>query len=333
MVDITAKRKAAQMLSISGVFLRGGVNEWGSNCEPFLQDLLLFCLRKNKEIRIKAIWPYSMSTPCLEAVLHASAAADSFITTQSLEDFRPDRPVKFVGDLRIPLVEFNAYLNDADEWSRHLLTELNEWSLELNLPMQASTVSWVDELVKSSKRIGFEGLTILSSALVKTLRHVQPVQPMDPHWVQLFIHTAEELRRLLHQFAAGFLKSPEPSLIHALQALMNSMPAPAYRPGSVARFSALALKILDPLSSVLHQWSARTDNSSAQAEVSRLLENLILLAQQYEHHAWVKPAQTMQVILSSMSQGLLEESQGLNLISELATLRKSLASLEIPKAS
>jgi chemosensory pili system protein ChpA (sensor histidine kinase/response regulator) len=39
-----------------------------------------------------------------------------------------DEQVKLIGDLRIPIPLFNIYLNEADELSRRLSTELAEWS-------------------------------------------------------------------------------------------------------------------------------------------------------------------------------------------------------------
>jgi chemosensory pili system protein ChpA (sensor histidine kinase/response regulator) len=45
-----------------------------------------------------------------------------------------DEQIKVIGDLRIGIPLYNVYLNEADEWSRHLLTELSEWALELDQP-------------------------------------------------------------------------------------------------------------------------------------------------------------------------------------------------------
>src|SRR5205807_2085178 len=46
-----------------------------------------------------------------------------------------DEQVKVIGSLRIGIPLYNVYLNEADEWSRRLATELAEWALALNRPM------------------------------------------------------------------------------------------------------------------------------------------------------------------------------------------------------
>ena len=46
-----------------------------------------------------------------------------------------DEQVKVIGDLRIGIPLFNIYLNEADELSRRLGTELAEWAMELHRPV------------------------------------------------------------------------------------------------------------------------------------------------------------------------------------------------------
>ena len=38
----------------------------------------------------------------------------------------------------------------------------------------------------------------------------------------MFLGAAEDIRRLLHQFAAGFLKEPDPAMLPALQAILET---------------------------------------------------------------------------------------------------------------
>jgi len=138
-----------------------------------------------------------------------------------LDDADEDQ-IKVIGDLRIGLPLYNVYLNEADEWSRRLLTELTEWSFELDRPLGGSTVGLAHSLSGSSATVGFFALSEIARALEQALRHVRlHAQGVAEH-AQIFIESAEEIRRLLHQFAAGFLKKPDPALIEALKGILDN---------------------------------------------------------------------------------------------------------------
>ena len=55
----------------------------------------------------------------------ASAAQEERPAAPSAEE-----QVKVIGPLRIGIALYNVYLNEADEWSRQLATEVGEWALE-----------------------------------------------------------------------------------------------------------------------------------------------------------------------------------------------------------
>ncbi len=133
-----------------------------------------------------------------------------------------DEQVKVIGSLRIGLALYNVYLNEADEWSRRLLTELTEWSIELDQPLPDSCVVLAHSLAGSSATVGFMSLSDLARALEHALEHTQLVGPpgIRAH-ADLFVEVAEDLRRLLHQFAAGFLKQPNPAHLPALKAVLD----------------------------------------------------------------------------------------------------------------
>ncbi len=133
----------------------------------------------------------------------------------------PEDQIKLIGTLRIGIPLYNVYLNEADEWSRRLLTELNEWALELHRPVFDSTVGLAHSLAGSSATVGFVALSSIARALEQALRHVQFHARGIPEHVNVFIVAAEDIRRLLHQFAAGFLREPDPSSIAALKAILE----------------------------------------------------------------------------------------------------------------
>ena len=94
-----------------------------------------------------------------------------------------------------------------------------EWALELNQRVPDSTVGLAHALAGSSATVGFHALSDIARALEGALQHTQTLACGTPQHGAGLHRAAEEIRRLLHQFAAGFLKEPEPRLLEALQAL------------------------------------------------------------------------------------------------------------------
>lgn len=123
-----------------------------------------------------------------------------------------DEQFKQVGDLRVPIPLFNIYLNEADELSRRLGTELAEWAMELHRPVGESAVALAHSLAGSSATVGFADLSHLSRALEHALERSHSVGYGNAEEARLYVDVAEDIRRLLHQFAAGFLKAPQPGL-------------------------------------------------------------------------------------------------------------------------
>ncbi len=124
--------------------------------------------------------------------------------------------VKVVGPLRISIPLFNIYLNEADELSRRLTTEVAEWAMELHRPIGEAPIALAHSLAGSSATVGFTDL----SQLARSLEHAQARSLAIGHGTEeearLFVDAAEDIRRLLHQFAAGFLKEPSPELLARL---------------------------------------------------------------------------------------------------------------------
>ncbi len=124
--------------------------------------------------------------------------------------------VKVVGDLHIPIGLFNVFLNEADELSRRLCTELAEWAMETSHAVGDSTVALAHSLAGSSATVGYEDLSTLARALEQALMRSQRAGHGVAGEAVLFTEAAEEIRRLLHQFAAGFLKDLPPELMQRL---------------------------------------------------------------------------------------------------------------------
>ena len=123
---------------------------------------------------------------------------------------------KVIGSIKIGIPLYNVYLNEADEWARRLVTELDEWSMELHRPLQNSTVGLAHSLSGSSATVGFTGLAELAKLLEHALEKAYQRPNGLPQHAKLFSSAAEECHRLLHQFAAGFLKFPNEEILQQL---------------------------------------------------------------------------------------------------------------------
>ena len=141
-----------------------------------------------------------------------------------------DDQYKAIGPLRISLPLYNVYLNEADEWSRRLVTCLNEWSMESSAPLPNDAVVFAHSLAGSSSTVGFTALSGLARTMEHALQHVQSSCDDGSYsahsYAADFLGGAEEIRRLLHQFAAGLLRQPLASVEEALQRCLRAPERP-----------------------------------------------------------------------------------------------------------
>ncbi len=138
------------------------------------------------------------------------------------EPASPPEELKVIGDLRISIPLYNVYLNEADEWSRRLATELTEWSLELPKAVPDSAVALAHSLAGSSATVGFKELSSVARDLEHALEHVHLLGKAKNVHGELFCAVAQDIRRLLHQFAAGFIKEADPQLVTELRRLCDA---------------------------------------------------------------------------------------------------------------
>ena len=312
--DAPGKRALSQILLQYRALARGQ-----NDVSPRLSRELLSLLAKVDALRAAQL-------PLLGAVWQAYELAKP----------DPQDQAKVIGNLRIGIAEFNAYLNEADECSRCLHLELSEWALELHRPISQSTLGWAHSLAASSLRIGLQALFELAQALELALHHVQCHALGLPQHASVFLEAAEDLRRLLHQFAAGFLKPPAAGLLQALQeierfefseAALISTDMPT--PGLSEEFTEEASTLLHQLGGALRQWRARPDNVSARNEALRLLHTL----QSHSQRAGVGSLQQTSLFLESAIEQLgkqpLQAEQLDPLFSRFDTLKVQLDRLLI----
>ena len=162
--------------------------------------------------------------PAQEVAMPEPVAAEAaLVSVESLNE----EPVKVIGPLRLSIPLYNVYLNEADEWSRRLQVEISEWALELHEPLPDSLVALAHSLIGSSATVGFSALSELARSLEQALQHVQLHGRGSVEHAEVFGDASEDIRRLLHQFAAGFLKEADESVCARLQAIIETeFPAP-----------------------------------------------------------------------------------------------------------
>ncbi|MBC7435477.1 MAG: Hpt domain-containing protein [Bdellovibrionales bacterium] len=176
---------------------------------------------------------FEVATPAVAPADPAATERDQQIeeepeTAMDFNDASSDDQIKVIGALRIGIPLYNVYLNEADEWSRRLVTEVTEWALELTMPVADSTVGLAHSLAGSSATVGFAALSEMARALEHALLHAQLQTGGTAAQARAFTGAAEDIRRLLHQFAAGFLKEPDAHILQLLKDLEtpDALPEP-----------------------------------------------------------------------------------------------------------
>ena len=185
--------------------------------------------------------------PTPAAAAAGAAVPDSAAPAGELE--AEDEPIKVIGPLRIGIPLFNNFLHAADELSRRLGVELAEWALEHERhPVPESSVALAHSLAGSSATVGYVELSALARALEHALARSHAAGHGRSGEPELFNDTADEIRRLLHQFAAGFLRPVAPELMERLALHERLQPeataAPPVAPPSEAEAMFEALPAL-----------------------------------------------------------------------------------------
>jgi len=134
------------------------------------------------------------------------------------EPLDPDEGYKLIGPLRISIALFNIFLNEADELSRKLSIGLAEWSAELHHTVPQSCEVQAHALAGNAGTVGYDDLAALARELEHALSRAQRAVAYEAQDAELFVRAADDIRRLLHQFAAGFLKPNDPEVIARLHA-------------------------------------------------------------------------------------------------------------------
>ena len=213
----------------------------------------------------------------------------------------PDE-VRLVGGLRIPQALYNVYLSEAEDWSRQLAERLAAWAEVPERRLPDDAVAAAHSLAGSSATVGFALLSELARLVEQVLQHLQGEHRAGTAEAAVLVEAAQEIRRLLHQFAAGFVKAPAAGLPDRLRALLAVPVAEPMSPGTPASalgpdvalepedelgavqdavdhelfpiFEEEAAELLPELSRALRAWAAEPADGDARAQVLRALHTL-----------------------------------------------------------
>jgi len=162
-----------------------------------------------------------------EPLAAAMPPASEAVAADDAEGPSDDDLYRQVGELRISTPLYNVYLNEADEWSRQLITELSEWALELDQPVPERAIARAHSLAGSSATVGFAALSELARSVEHALQRLHGQPRGTAEQARVLRDAAEDIRRVLHQFAAGMLKAPSPDIQAAVHALEPTAPSAA----------------------------------------------------------------------------------------------------------
>jgi chemosensory pili system protein ChpA (sensor histidine kinase/response regulator) len=181
----------------------------------------------------------------------------------------PDDQYKAVGPLRIGMALYNVYLNEADEWSRRLVMCLSEWSLDKGQALPGDAVVFAHSLAGSSATVGFNALSGLARTMEHALQHIQTISEdgrysAHQHSAQ-FVGGAEEIRRLLHQFAAGVLREPLASVEQGLEHCLAV-------PDRTSDWQTLTTDAANSSRNTLELNQAKSQENSAQTAFKRIAQ-------------------------------------------------------------
>ncbi|MBI1624002.1 Hpt domain-containing protein [Comamonas suwonensis] len=150
------------------------------------------------------------------------------------DDSDAEEGYRNIDGLRISAPLYSVYLNEADEWSERLGDVLQQWAQAPAEPVPDDAIALAHSLAGSSGTVGFKALSELARLLEHALLHLQSQGFASKLQIQQCVTASDEVRRLLHQFAAGFLKETVPGVEDGLREVLsstidsNAAPAAAY---------------------------------------------------------------------------------------------------------
>ncbi|GAB3427174.1 hypothetical protein GCM10027395_11370 [Giesbergeria sinuosa] len=168
------------------------------------------------------------------AAAQAAAEAQARALARAKEEqarIEAEEQTKQIGSLRIGTALYNVYVGEAQEWVRRLTRGLQDWAQALDEPISDTAVALAHSLAGSSATVGFSSLSETARLLEHAISHVQLQHKGEPEQAQAFLAAAQDIDRMLQQFAAGVLETPnlqvQEDLRHILETeVINTLSPP-----------------------------------------------------------------------------------------------------------
>ncbi|MFZ7310700.1 hybrid sensor histidine kinase/response regulator [Comamonas jiangduensis] len=122
------------------------------------------------------------------------------------------------------------FLQTAETLSQQLESAIAVWQSDEQATLAAATAENTGELSRLAWAAGCTEIATLAHLLQRCLLRM-PEQAVPPQR-QTCQHASEEIRRLLHQFAAGFMRRAHPQVMDALHSLYAQLPEPVEVPAT-----------------------------------------------------------------------------------------------------
>ena len=112
-----------------------------------------------------------------------------------------------------------AFLAEADTLSQALQSLIQQWAeASDNTEVPASAIEHARVLTRSAWSAGCTDISLLTHTLQTVMERIR--HGSTPEQRMACVHAADEVMRLLHQFAAGFVRRPHPPVMEALRHIM-----------------------------------------------------------------------------------------------------------------
>ncbi len=288
------------------------LNTWLADQREASADLLILC---DQALQRLDTWValLAQQSPAPDDSALFRAAADAMRLEGRLQSLDP---VKAVGSLQVDLELYNVFIDEAEAWTQRLTTGLTVWAQAPNRAETEHLATLAHSLAGGAATVGYTGLSQLARALEHGLDRLATLAPFAvlPADVHTCVQSGDAITALLHRFAAGILKDPDPQLLAALADLPQPPaaeaaaeappPEPQAQPVAVVEplatdpevtapealseteavdrvdvdlfpvFEDEVQELLPRLSAALRQWSEQPGNATARAEVLRNLHTL-----------------------------------------------------------
>lgn len=239
-LDIYAKRLASRLLIQYAQLAKGDHQPHPA----LLRDLLFFCAQASQTAqRIAAPLPalleqvHACCTAPVPGAEPASPAVDSAALPIAPPPLAPALPefaaapsiepsnTLLQGLATVAQIEPDAdFLQSAEAISQQLDTYFQAWRSEDDALLPTDALQQAHALSRLAWDYGCTEIAALANQLERCLQRM----PDDATAAQRTTcqHASEEIRRLLHQFAAGFMRRAHPQVMDALQQLYAQLPEP-----------------------------------------------------------------------------------------------------------